>query len=76
MSESYKEIYKSMRSEKIYLFMATITANRAAKAMSNACMAMEQVEKCFSKLGKAIRESEVVNQNGKYRKCGKTFDFK
>ena len=35
MGETYKGIYKSMRSGYVYMFMATITAQRAARAMAN-----------------------------------------
>lgn len=65
MSETYKRIYKSMRSGKIYLFMATITVKRAAKAMSNACVSVAQATRSFSAIGKALKESEVAQNEAR-----------
>lgn len=58
MDDTYKAVYKSMRSGNIYLFMATITVKRAAKAMSNACVSVAQATKYFSAIGKSLKESE------------------
>lgn len=65
MSETYKEAYKSMRNGKIYLFMATITVKRAAKAMSNACVSVAQATRCLSTIGKVIKESEVAQNEAR-----------
>lgn len=60
MDDTYKAVYKSMRNGQIYLFMATITVTRAAKAMSNTCVSVEQATRCLSAIGKVIKESEVA----------------
>lgn len=65
MSETYKEVYKSMRNGNIYLFMATITVKRAAKAMSNACVSVVQATRCLSAIGKVIKESEVAQDEAR-----------
>ncbi len=60
MSETYKRIYKSMRSGYVYMFMATITAQRAARAMAKVCVSVVRATKCISAIGKVLKESEVA----------------
>lgn len=65
MGETYKGIYKSMRSGYVYMFMATITAQRAARAMANVCVSVVQATKCISAIGKALKESEVAQDEAR-----------
>lgn len=65
MGETYKKIYKAMRSGYVYMFMATITAQRAAKAIANVCVSVAQATKCFSAIGKVLKESEVAQNEAR-----------
>lgn len=65
MDDTYKMLYKSMRSGNTYMFMATIAAKRMAKSMSNVCVSVMQATKIFSAIGKALKESEAKNATRK-----------
>lgn len=58
LNKTYKCIYKDMRKGIVYLFMATISTNRAAKSITKAGVTVAQAAQTLAMFGKVIMASE------------------